>query len=80
MRKIYILFNSDINQITCATEDKSLAEEYMMDAFIEDVEYQWYYNQQYNSHFDPYKEASAIWDDVLTWYTDYVEIFESEVL
>ena len=80
MKKIYVIFNADINQIVCATEDKSLAEEYMMDAFIEDAEYQWYWEQQHTPHFDPYKEASEIWNDVLTWYVDYVEIFVSEVL
>ena len=80
MKKVYVLFNTDVSEIILATEDQTLAEEVMMDAFMEDVFYQWYWEQQHRASFDPYRDAKEIWDDILYWYNDYVYIFESEVV
>ena len=80
MKKVYTIFNADISQVILTTEDRALAEEYMMDAFMEDVLYQWYWEQQYDPQFNPSESAKTIWNDIMVWYTDYVEIFESEVI
>lgn len=80
MKKVYVVFNADISEVMFVTEDRALAEEYMMDAFIADVLYQWYWDQQYDSQFNPNKAAKTIWDDIMDWYAGYVGIFESEVI
>ena len=49
MKKVYILFNYDVNEVILATEDKEFAQECMCDCFMADVEYQWYWEQQYRS-------------------------------
>lgn len=80
MKKVFIVFNSDINEVMCVTEDKQLAEEYLMDCFINDVEYQWYWDQQYKLIKDLPILAQDIWNDLLDWYNNYVFIYEGDVI
>lgn len=80
MKKVYVTYNMDTNEIILITEDRALAEEYMMDMFMEDIFYQWYWEQKYNLHFEPHKVAKEVWESTMSWYTDYVGIFESEVI
>ena len=84
MKKIYILFNYDVNEVILATEDKELAQECMYDCFIADVEYQWYWEQQKSNIGDTYTEkcetAKGIWYDMMNWYDNYIDIIESEVI
>ncbi len=82
MKKVYTIFNADISNIVLSTTDRSFAEESMMDAFMEDVLYEWYWRAQYenvNLENAP-RIAKEVWNDLIYWYTEYVEIFESEVV
>lgn len=82
MKKIFIVYNYDSNEVACVTESRELAEEYMMDFFNADLEYQWYWEQQWNSseiYNDMPTLARQIWDDMLEWYGDYMGIYEEEI-
>ena len=84
MKKIYVLFNHDINEIMTASEDRDLLCELMCDYFIDDVNFQWYWEQQTSIIGDTYAErcetAKNIWDDFMDWYNTYIEIMETEVI
>ena len=82
MKKVFIVYNWDTNEVACVTESRELAEEYMMDFFNADVEYQWYWEQQRNSSeiYDNMPAlAQQIWDDMIEWYNKYMSIYEEEV-
>ena len=82
MKKVFIVYNWDTNEVACVTESRELAEEYMMDFFDADVEYQWYWEQQWNSSeiYDNMPAlAQQIWDDMIDWYDEYMGIYEEEV-
>lgn len=82
MKKVYILFNSDTNEVMAVSEDKEFVQELMYDSFMNDVEYEWYWTQQYTDiDVDKACEiAKDIWDSIEDWYNNYVYIFESEVI
>ena len=82
MKKVYILFNYDVNEVILATEDKEFAQECMCDCFMADVEYQWYWEQQYRSlENDNIKQlAYDIWNDMIIWYNDYIGIIEEDLI
>ena len=85
MKKIYILYNSDTNEVVATSEDRSLLEEICSDHFIEDVEYEWYWRtaSPYAKVYDKselYQVAENVWNDTLEWYDIYMLIFESEVI
>ena len=81
MNKVYVLYNWDSNEIIAISQDRGLIEEIMCDCFIDDLEYQWYWDQYYDSYKtnDPRKMAELIWTDMLEWYDGYIGIYE-EVL
>ncbi len=72
MKKIYILYNTDFNEVIATSEDKSLLEEIMCDNFFEDLICEFYYHTNVS--------AQEVWLDVLDWYLNFMEIFESEVI
>lgn len=82
MKKVYILFNYDVNEVILVTEDKEFAQECMCDCFMADVEYQWYWEQQYRSLENENIEQTAhdIWNDMLNWYEDYIGIIEEDLI
>lgn len=82
MKKVYILFNYDVNEVILVTEDKGFAQECMCDCFMADVEYQWYWEQQYRSLENETIEQTAhdIWNDMLNWYEDYIGIIEEDLI
>lgn len=84
MKKIYVLFNYDVNEIMAISEDRDLLCELMCDYFMNDVIFEWYWGQQHHSIGDTYvkrcKTAKHVWDDIMDWYNNYVEIIESEVV
>lgn len=82
MKRIYVLYNFDTNEVLYASEDYDLLCEIMCDMFIADVEYQWYWDAQWNSceEEDLSARAKMIWNDMFDWYNDYVEIKETEVI
>ena len=82
MKKVYILFNYDVNEVILATEDKEFAQECMCDCFMADVEYQWYWEQQYRSlENENIKQlAYDIWNDMIIWYNDYIGIIEEDLI
>lgn len=82
MKKVYILFNYDVNEVILATEDKEFAQECMCDCFMADVEYQWYWEQQYRSleNENIKQTAHDIWNDMLSWYEDYIGIIEEDLI
>ena len=85
MKKIYVLFNTDgANEIIAASEDRDFLCELMCDYFINDVNFQWYWEQQNGNIGDTYAEkcetAKNIWYDMIIWYDNYVDIFESEIV
>ena len=82
MKKVYILFNDDIGEIVNVSEDEDLLREMMCDYFMDDVEYQFYYEQQYND-IEADKAsfwARELWEDMIDWYTKYMYIIEKEVI
>lgn len=82
MKKVFIVYNWDTNEVACVTEDRGLAEEYMMDFFNADIEYQWYWEQQWRGLeiFDNLPAiAQQIWEDIIEWYEKYMIIYEEEV-
>ncbi len=82
MKKVYILFNYDINEVVLASEDKEFVQECMCDCFMADVEYQWYWEQQYHSlETENIKQiARDIWDDIIIWYDNYMDIIEEDLI
>ena len=82
MKKVYILFNYDVNEVILATEDKEFAQECMCDCFMADVEYQWYWEQQYRSleNENIQQLAYDIWNDMIIWYNDYIGIIEEDLV
>lgn len=82
MRKIYILFNYDINEVILATEDKEFAQECMCDCFMADVEYLWLWEQYHPfEKIDEAKEyAKNLWDDMIEWYNNNIDIIEEEIV
>jgi hypothetical protein len=82
MKKVYIIFNYDVNEVILATEDKEFAQECMCDCFMADVEYQWYWEQQYRSlENENIKQlAYDIWNDMIIWYNDYIGIIEEDLI
>ena len=79
--KVYVIFNSDIGKVLAVVKgDEQLAREYLYDFFFEDVMYQWFWMSQYNKDFNPEHDASDIWYELLDWYYENVDIFESEVI
>lgn len=82
MKKVYILFNYDVNEVILATEDKEFAQECMCDCFMADVEYQWYWEQQYRSleNENIQQLAYDIWNDMIIWYNDYIGIIEEDLI
>ena len=82
MKKVYILFNDDIGEIVDVSEDENLLCEMMCDYFMDDVEYQLYFEQQYND-IEADKAclwARELWEDMMDWYTKYMYIIEKEVI
>ena len=82
MKKVYILFNDDIGEIVDVSEDEDLLREMMCDYFMDDVEYQFYFEQQYND-IEVDKAclwAQELWEDMMDWYTKYMYIIEKEVI
>ena len=82
MKKVYILFNYDINEVILATEDKEFAQECMCDCFMADVEYQWYWEQQHRSleNKNIKQIARDIWDNMIIWYENYIDIIEKNLI
>ena len=82
MKKVYILFNDDIGEIVDVSEDEDLLREIMCDYFMDDVEYQFYFEQQYNDiEVDrACLWARELWEDMMDWYTKYMYIIEKEVI
>ena len=82
MKKVYILFNYDINEVVLVSEDKEFVQECMCDCFMADVEYQWYWEQQYHSFEteDIKQIARDIWDDIIIWYDNYMDIIEEDLI
>ena len=84
MKKIYVLFNHDVNEIMATSEDRDLLCELMCDYFMNDVNFEWYWEQQHRPIGDTYvkscKTAKYVWDDIMDWYNNYVEIMESEII
>lgn len=82
MKKVYILYNCEINEVMAVSEDKDLINEIMCDYFIEDVEYEWFWRTQFNSSLtDNLSEvAKDVWYDTLNWYDMETLIFEEEVI
>ena len=82
MKKVYILFNDDIGEIVDVSEDEDLLREMMCDYFMDDVEYQFYFEQQYNDiEVDKASLwARELWEDMMDWYTKYMYIIEKEVI
>ena len=82
MKRVYILFNVDVEEVIAVSEDRGLIEEIAMDCFIDDVNYQWYWESQYADYTKETlsKHAKELWEDMMTWYTDYIVIFTQEVL
>ena len=84
MKKVYILYNSDIGDVIAVSENKNLLEELMCDYFIDDVNYEWYW--RINRSLHPLNENKIhdividVWDEMMEWYNDYMLIFESEVI
>ena len=84
MKKVYILYNSDIGDVIAVSENKTLLEELMCDYFIDDVNYEWYWRT--NRSLRPLSEneiadiAVDVWDGMMEWYNDYMIIFKSEVI
>ena len=82
MKNIYILYNQDICETLCASEDRELLQEVMCDMFMEDVLFQWYWDLQWSVYEikDLPERANMIWDDMIEWYWDYIIIEEVEVI
>lgn len=82
MKRIYVLYNMDTNEVIYASEDYDLLCEVMCDIFIDDVEYQWYWDSQWSifETEDLGERAKMVWEDMLEWYNDYVIIKEVEVI
>ena len=82
MKKVYILFNVDVEEVIAVSEDRGLIEEIAMDCFIDDVDYQWHWELQHANYTEEElpQRAQELWEDMMTWYTDYIVIFTQEVL
>ena len=77
MKKVYIIRNWYDNEIMAVTEDRGLAEEYIMDFFEEDIEGQWYLHQRYVNATP--ELAQQIWNNMLEWYDEFIELYEKEI-
>ena len=82
MKKVYILFNYDVNEVVLVSEDKEFVQECMCDCFMADVEYQWYWEQQYHclENENIKQIARDIWDDIIIWYDNYMDIIEEDLI
>ena len=81
-KKVYLLINEEINEIMCASEDKDFIREVMCDFFMDDVEYQWYWDLSWSVYEieELGERAKMIWDDMLEWYDDFIHIQVIEVV
>ena len=84
MKKVFILYNWDVNEIIAVSEDRDLLRELMCDYFLSDAYYQWYWEQMNPKvPLDPEvlpRKAKEVWIDIFEWYEDYMEIMEEEVI
>ena len=82
MKRIYVLYNHDINEAIYASEDYGLLCEILCDTFMDDVKYQWYWDLNWSQYEieDLPERAKMVWRDMLEWYNDYVYIEEVEVI
>lgn len=82
MRKVYVLYNWDTNDIIAISEDRGLIEEIMCDCFMADVEYQWFWEQQYHTLeiAEANEYAKDLWNDMVEWYEDNIGIYEEDLI
>ena len=82
MKKVYILYNWDSNEVIAVSEDRDLINEIMCDAFMDDVEYQWYWDLSWSAYEieELSERARMIWDDMLEWYDEYIGVYEEDVI
>ena len=82
MDKVYILFNSDINDVMAVSRDKDLINEMLCDYFMSDVEYQWYWEQYHSPYNDEALPdiAREIWRDMIDWYDAYIYVYERRIV
>ena len=84
MKKVYILYDWDVNEVIAVSEDRDLLCELMCDYFFDDTIYQWYWEQTYQApttdYQDACRKAKNIWIDMIEWYNDYIGILEEEVI
>ena len=82
MKKVYILFNCDINEVMAVSEDKQLIQEIMCDYFMEDIAYDWFWATQVENYSEDRlgEIATDIWYNMLNWYDMQILILENEVI
>lgn len=82
MKKVYILYNWESNEIIAASEDRDLINEILCDAFIDDVNYQWYWELMWSTYEieDLPERAKMVWEDIIDWYDEYIGIYEEELI
>ena len=82
MNTKYILYNEDLNEIIAESTDKSLLEEIMCDEFIYDVTYDFFSECQTDgiSEKELYELAPTVWDDLINYYNNYINIYNEKDL
>lgn len=82
MKKVYILYNWDNNEVIAVSEDRDLINEIMCDCFMDDLDYQWYWDQIYNTYETDniYQIAKEVWDTTLEWYNEYIGVYEEDLI
>ena len=80
MKKIYILYNTDFNEVITTSTDRGLLEELMYDYFLEDLQWEFYVNSADQPIENMPRIVRDTWWSVFDWYMNFIEIFESEVI
>ena len=80
MEKVYILYNSDVNEVIAVSKDQSFIEEITCDYFMADVQYMWYWASQWEKSIDIPTMVKHEWKDMLDWYDNYIIIYEEEII